>query len=1127
MYGNSYISTQGLETILHNMFNVTGESNNSQAMTGGGMRFVEHWPKVNTSGDSWNTTLRDNSIDWDFVVLQDQSQTPGFDRTSSSWIASKNGAVNLAEAIEDEGSEAMLMMTWGRRNGDAVNPIIYGNFTMMQDRLESGYIDYRDNMSTPSRDVWIAPVGLAYKHIHDQINLTGVDPTQSGNNFFNLYTADGSHPSLSGSYLAACVLYASMIGESPVGSNDTVALSSSLKLELQQAAAATVFNETSHISYPWQETSGTSISPTSQSSRSIPPGWNVMFDDAELTDVPAASHQQVTLQVSVPSDATPGFYGFNLYSASTKGNISSYSTMVIEVVAENSIDAVFLDQDADFIPGQTTNTTVQVTNLGNAELDMDWTVELISGPCNISLLTTSSNNFAPDDVVDVGLQVIVESTSTSSDECVVRLGGSASYGEHQYSPEDFDFTIGVDEKVEFELTMPEGGISVTPGFATNYEIRLNNTGSEEVEFFLDIGSSTGLVTNLNSSSGVTVASGSVGIWSLTTDAESGMVGNYSQSFSVTYSNVTNNISLNVNVATVPSVSLTGPIDGRISVMPGQTVSVDLELSNDGTQELNLSAGVSGLPTGAQVSFDPITSILSSGQSITINMTLSMISTAESGAHPITVTYSSSEASASLNLELQIADSVGLTVNSVTSNIAAGPLSSVDYTFEITNLGSAQDTFFITLSYDDSNNATSWFDLILSTTSVNLDPSSTQAISLSIRERVAGASSSGVQVDIIVTSTNDEMVSGSNTFNVIPIQASAQLTILEDDNGGKPGEAVAGTVVVTNTGTGIDQFLLTTPGNSCGLSEIFTLDAGASSQTYSWSCTIDEDSAYGYESIIFRVTSGARTNYVLEEVENYLVEANWGSEGIVELSFGSNSLSMSSSGGSSTTFTVKNLANAPISGTLFLLGTDESLFDSSLTLVTTNSSSNQFSLDNGESAVYELLLNSRVTETQSASLVISASVEIDGATYTIESNNLSVEIEGPELPPEGVELLFGVTLDKSQTLNAMFGGWIFSIMLLMLMNMLRKRRKSKSSSREFKLDDESVTEQKAEKKKKKKDKEVKAHTLGHNECRMSSDNKVSCPSCEARLGVPRGSVPPFKFTCPKCDTKIRVVESQKF
>lgn len=1124
MYGNSYVSTQGLETILHNMFNVTGESNNSQALTGGGMRFIEHWPKVNTSGDSWNTTLRDANIDWDYVVLQDQSQTPGYDRTSPTWIASKNGAVNISEAIEDEGSEAMLMMTWGRRNGDSSNPLIYTNFTMMQDRLESGYIDYRDNMSTPTRDVWIAPVGLAYKHIHDGINLTGIDPTLSGNTFFNLYTADGSHPSLSGSYLAACVLYATMIGESPVGSNDTVALSSSLKLELQQAAAATVFNETSHLSYPWQEVSTTSISPLSHPSRSIPAGWNVLFDDVELTDVSADSHQQVTLQVSVPSDATPGFYGFNLYSASTNGNISSYSTMVVEVVAENSISTVFLDQDADFIPGQTTNTAVQVTNLGNAELDMDWNLELISGPCNISLLTASSNNFAPDDIVDVGLQVIVESSSTSSDECIARLSGSASFGDHQFTPDDFDFTIGIDESVEFDLSSPEGGITVTPGMDTTYEIRLNNTGSEEVEFFLDVGSSTGLETNINSSSGVIVASGSVGLWTLTTDAETGMVGNYSQSFSVTYSGVTKNILVNVHVTPVPSVSLAGPIDGRISVIPGQTVSLDLELSNDGTQELNLNAGVSGLPTGAQVSFDPTTSILSPGQSITISMTLSMISTAESGAHPIVVTYSSSEVSAVLNLELQIADSVGLTVNSVTSNIAAGPLSSVDYTFEVTNLGSAQDTFFITLNYDDSNNATTWFDIVLSTTSVNLEPSSTQAIYLSIRERSVGAPSNGAPVDVIVTSTNDELISGSNTFNVIPIQVSAQLTILEDDSGGKPGEQVAGTVVVTNTGTGIDQFMLTTPGNSCGLSEIFTLDAGASSQTYSWSCTIDEDSTYGYESITFRVTSGARTNYVLEEVENYLVEPNWGSDGIVEMSFGTNSLSMTSSGGSSTTFTVKNLANAPITGTLFLLGTGESLFDSSLTLVTTNISSNQFSLDNGESAVYELLLNSRVTESQSASLLISASVEIDGATYTLDSDNLSVEIEGPEMPPEGVELLFGVTLDKSETLYTMFGGWIFSILLLMLMNMLRKRRKSKPSSSEDDFDDDSVTEVK---RKKKKEKEVQARSLAKNECRMSSDNKVTCPFCEARLGVPRGSVPPFKFTCPKCDTKIRVVESQKF
>ncbi|MAR94433.1 MAG: hypothetical protein CMA45_05115 [Euryarchaeota archaeon] len=1105
---------------------------NADSIAPGAKSLGGHWDDINTTMHISNTTLRNPNIDWDYVILQDQSQIPSLPTTDANWQASKDGAVNISTEVEAEGSETVLFMTWGRRSGESgiqwhqYNNLNH-NYTVMQSRLAEGYTLYAENISAAGNTAWIAPVGLAFKHIHDAVEANGVNASQSGNMFYELYDPDGSHPSLSGSYLAACVLYASMTGESPVGSNDTVSLSASLKLDLQQAAAATVFNETSHISYPWQETSGASISPTSQSTRSIPPGWNLLFDDVELTNVPADSHEQVNLQVSVPSDVSPGFYGFNLYSASTNGNTSSYSTMVIEVVAENDVSAVFLDQDADFIPGQTTDTSVQVTNLGNAELDMDWTIELISGPCNISLLTGSSNNFAPDDVVDVGLQVIVDQSSSSVDECIARLGGSASFGEQQYSPNDYDFTIGIDENVDFELSVPEGGISVVPGIDTDYEIRINNTGSEEVEFFLDVGSSTGLETIINSSTGITVASGSVGIWSLTTDAESGMVGNYGQSFSVTYSGVTKSISINVNVAEVPSVSLTGPIDGRVSVMPGQTVSIDLELSNDGTKELNLTASVAGLPTGAQVSFNPTSSILSSGQSITINMTLSMISTSESGAHPITVTYTSPETSASLSLELQIADSVGLTVNSVSSNIAAGPLSSVDYTFEITNLGSAQDTYFITLSYDDSNNATTWFDIILSTTSVNLDPSSTQAISMSIRERAVGAPSNGVPVDIIVTSTNDDMVSSSSSFNVIPIQASAQITILEDDSGGKPGESIAGTVVVTNTGTGIDQFLLSTPGNSCGLSEIFTLDAGSSSQTYSWSCMIDEDSTYGYESITFRVTSGARTNYVLEEVENYIVEANWGSDGIVEMNFGDNSLSMSSSGGSSTTFTVKNLANAPITGTLFLLGTDESLFDSSLTLVSTNSTSNQFTLSNGESAVYELLLNSRVTETQSASLMISANVEIDGSTYTVESGNLTVDITGPEMPPEGVELLFGVTLDKSQTLYTMFGGWIFSILLLMLMNTLRKRRKAKTS-KEGELDDDEVTEQKDTKKQKaKKDKEVKAHTLGHNECRMSSDNKVTCPSCEARLGVPRGSVPPFKFTCPKCDTKIRVVESQKF
>jgi hypothetical protein len=544
-------------------------------------------------------------------------------------------------------------------------------------------------------------------------------------------------------------------------------------------------------------------------------------------------------------------------------------------------------------------------------------------------------------------------------------------------------------------------------------------------------------------------------------------------------------------------------------------------------DLNLTASVSGLPTGAEVTFSAIEVDLDAGNTEIITMTVSMTSTAQSGSYPINITYSADQLIKSLTLELQVAQSVGLTVNSISNNIAAGPISEVTYTFEVTNLGSAADTFFVSLGFDDSNNASTWFDTTLSTSSINLDSSSTQAVTIQIRERLAGAPTSGCDVDIVVTSSNDDTISSAINFKIIPIQASAQLTILADDNSALPGQSISGDVVVTNTGTGEDQFLLTTIGQDCGLSEIFTLPAGSSSQAFEWSCLIDETATAGLSSFNFRVTSNARSNYVLEQVEIFTVEPNWGGDGIIEISFGESMLSMASSGGSSTTVTVRNLANAPLSGSLFILGSDESLFDITIRPMNSDTVSNEFSLANGQTTVFELLINSRISESESANLRVSASLLIAGVTYTEESTDLPVMVEGPELPPNGIELPFGVEFDEEQTISIMAGGWIFSLLLLLLMNMLRKRRKAGVINVSVEVSSLDDSEESSKPNKKTKDKEVEAHKLNSNECRMTPDNKVTCPFCEAKLGVPRGSEPPFKFTCPQCDKKIRVVENQKF
>jgi len=149
---------------------------------------------------------------------------------------------------------------------------------------------------------------------------------------------------LSGSYLSACVIYATLTGDSPVGSNDSVALSSALKLELQQAAAATVFNETSHLSYPWENsTSGGGASmPRSTPTQGLDASsWTVTWDDPVVRNLSSGASTFVDIRIDIPSNAVPGPYGFRLHAASTLGNFSVSTVMVVDVNGTHLFDSNF------------------------------------------------------------------------------------------------------------------------------------------------------------------------------------------------------------------------------------------------------------------------------------------------------------------------------------------------------------------------------------------------------------------------------------------------------------------------------------------------------------------------------------------------------------------------------------------------------------------------------------------------------------------------------------------------------------------------------------------------------------------------------------------------------------------
>ena len=177
----------------------------------------------------------------------------------------------------------------------------------------------------------------------------------------------------------------------------------------------------------------------------------------------------------------------------------------------------------------------------------------------------------------------------------------------------------------------------------------------------------------------------------------------------------------------------------------------------------------------------------------------------------------------------------------------------------------------------------------------------------------------------------------------------------------------------------------------------------------------------------------------------------------------------------------------------------------------NQSVNTFELAPFATVEFMLTLTSNIEADERANLILKATYQIDTTTRSEDSEMFSVSISGPAAPPQGVTLPLGIQLDQDTTLNAMLGGWAVAILLLAIIY-TRRNRKGSTEGPVMEDQAEEVLEEETE----------EETPLGFNECRMEN-GKVTCPSCDARLGVPRGSEAPFRFTCPKCQTMIRVVE----
>jgi hypothetical protein len=215
--GNSYTYVNDLPTIFANLAWSGGHRVETALQANSGWTLIDQ--KLAPTTEQTLTASK-----WDVVVLQEQSEIPSVEslRQADMYPA----AHDLVVKVRAAGAQPLFFLTWAHRNGWPVNGM--PDYASMQSSIDAGYL-----FIAGQEHAAVAPVGYAWMSIVDQTSDSG------------LWQDDGSHPTEKGTYLAACVFYASIFHENPTGLQYHAFLSDGDAAQSQAAAASTVLGDPS------------------------------------------------------------------------------------------------------------------------------------------------------------------------------------------------------------------------------------------------------------------------------------------------------------------------------------------------------------------------------------------------------------------------------------------------------------------------------------------------------------------------------------------------------------------------------------------------------------------------------------------------------------------------------------------------------------------------------------------------------------------------------------------------------------------------------------------------------------------------------------------------------------------
>lgn len=209
--GNSYTAYNDLAGIIQYIGASHGDTFEVNTRAPGGTSFSQH-----SFAPDLFTALRNGQ--YDAVVLQEQSQIPSFPLSQVQSMCFPYAKL-LADSIRaiNPYSKIVFYTTWGRENGDAQNcpnwePVC--TFQGMNELLRQRYQQMaKDNKCKA------APIASIWRDLRDTTNI-------------QLYSGDGSHPSIQGSFVAAATIYTTLFSKTINSKTEIPAIPTKEKLQI-------------------------------------------------------------------------------------------------------------------------------------------------------------------------------------------------------------------------------------------------------------------------------------------------------------------------------------------------------------------------------------------------------------------------------------------------------------------------------------------------------------------------------------------------------------------------------------------------------------------------------------------------------------------------------------------------------------------------------------------------------------------------------------------------------------------------------------------------------------------------------------------------------------------------------